>query len=70
MFSVNILFHTFILNLAGLCLLRLLKRHRVPLPPGLPQLPLIGNLHQLPKRSVWVTYDQWAKDLSALMQFF
>lgn len=37
---------------------------RLPLPPGPKGLPIIGNLLNMPTNPEWVTYHQWAKDLS------
>ena len=49
----------------GLIILDLyLKRRRnpsgFPYPPGPRQLPLVGNLFDIPERKAWETYARWA----------
>ncbi|KAJ7080831.1 cytochrome P450 [Mycena belliarum] len=33
----------------------------LPLPPGPPKRPLVGNLFQMPSTSEWETYTEWSK---------
>jgi hypothetical protein len=40
---------------------------RAKLPPGPPRLPIIGNLHQAPKGSAWVTYKKWVEQYGPLV---
>ncbi|GIJ84579.1 hypothetical protein Asppvi_003426 [Aspergillus pseudoviridinutans] len=56
-------------GIAFLLILRLLfEYHRGrKLPPGPRRLPLIGNIHQVPKDHPWRVYDQWSKKYGPLM---
>ncbi|TFK16640.1 oxidoreductase A [Coprinopsis marcescibilis] len=33
----------------------------LPLPPGPPRMPLVGNLFQMPQVDPWIVYNDWAK---------
>jgi cytochrome P450 len=56
----------------GLLTVLLLKRLwaylvDLPLPPGPPPLPLIGNVHQAPKSHAWLQYHEWSKKYGPVM---
>lgn len=42
------------------------SRSALPLPPGPPGLPLIGNALQVPSGFQWLTYTKWAKTWGVL----
>ncbi|KAJ6568897.1 cytochrome P450 [Mycena capillaripes] len=37
------------------------RRHKLPLPPGPPKLPLVGNLFDVPSTHQWKSYARWSK---------
>ena len=43
------------------------RRRRAKLPPGPPRLPLIGNLHQAPTKSAWITFAEWVERYGPLV---
>ncbi|KAF9527231.1 cytochrome P450 [Crepidotus variabilis] len=48
-------------------LVDLRRRRRQRLPPGPRPLPIIGNVHQMPKEMPWVVFSSWAKTYGDLM---
>ena len=40
------------------------ENSKLPLPPGFPKKPFIGNLWDMPKEFEWVTFREWSKILS------
>ncbi|KAJ7610063.1 cytochrome P450 [Roridomyces roridus] len=38
------------------------QRRRLPLPPGPRQLPLVGNMFDVPLTTQWETYAKWSKE--------
>jgi len=43
------------------------RRFKLPLPPGPPGLPIIGNALQMPIEHEWLTFTQWAKTYGKIM---
>lgn len=60
------------LGFAIVCVLLLAKSiwtrsTRLPLPPGPKPLPLIGNLHQVPKSLQWFHFYHWSRQYGPVM---
>ncbi|KAF7327105.1 Cytochrome P450 [Mycena kentingensis (nom. inval.)] len=41
------------------------NRSRLPLPPGPPKLPLVGNLFQMPADDEHLTYQRWSREYNS-----
>ncbi|KAI9172653.1 fungal-specific transcription factor domain-containing protein [Paramyrothecium foliicola] len=68
MFSVTSLLAA---GAVGLVILYLVSRRTpvssLPLPPGPPALPIIGNVHQAPKSHAWLQFAEWGKQYGPVM---
>ncbi|CAG9942497.1 unnamed protein product [Clonostachys rosea f. rosea IK726] len=45
---------------------RLVTTPSLPLPPGPPALPVIGNVHQVPKTFAWRQFAEWRKQYGSI----
>jgi hypothetical protein len=43
-------------------------RNRLPLPPGPPPLPIIGNLHQVPVKNQWLKFHEWTQQYGPIFK--
>jgi len=41
------------------------KKKAVPLPPGPPPIPIIGNVRGIDVNAPWLTYTEWGKQYGA-----
>ena len=58
-----------LLLLVVLSVWRLFNRRRksLPLPPGPPGLPIVGNLLDMPKTYEYETYREWSRQFGTIM---
>ena len=43
------------------CLVYMRRAVRLPLPPGPPPIPFLGNVIQMPKEREWITFAEWGR---------
>lgn len=63
--------HAVLVSIIVLIVVHAFRRRQssLPLPPGPPRLPIIGNLHNKPARFEWEAYADWGRQYSKLFIF-
>ena len=51
---------------AAIYIFLFIGRREKHLPPGPPTLPILGNIHQIPKKSAHFQFSEWAKQYGGL----
>ncbi|EON69256.1 hypothetical protein W97_08416 [Coniosporium apollinis CBS 100218] len=64
---VTIVLSVGFLLVVGLVRLTLAAARSKSLPPGPPTLPMIGNLHQIPTKKAYLTFQKWSKEYGPIV---